>query len=281
MATPSGRILTAEDRVFDGVHTTWHTEHWCKNSADVDALLSIPFVPVSYDFSGLEGIRQVTGDHGIVMASLSDPACIAMELMEFGAATVWALTETDHYAMVMEELHRRIMANLENMLKGGMVDLYRICGPEYLTPPYLPPRFFARFVVPYVSEMTELIHQYGGLVRVHSHGKIGRVLGLIHEIGADALDPCEAPPDGDITLQDIKQQVGGTMCLFGNLQLKLLEHGSAAEVAAAVRLSMDSAKGEGGFVIMPTASPINVPLAPKTAENYRVFIETALELGQY
>jgi uroporphyrinogen-III decarboxylase len=107
------------------------------------------------------------------------------------------------------------------------------------------------------------------------------VLGFIKAMGADALDPCEAPPDGDISLKDIKQQVGDTMCLFGNMQLKLLEHGSTADVRAAVQLAMDSAKGEGGYVIMPTASPINVPLAPKTIENYRVFIETALELGQY
>ncbi|NLG23899.1 MAG: hypothetical protein GX558_00975, partial [Clostridiales bacterium] len=279
--TPSGRVLTATDRIYDGVHTTWHTEHWCKTPDDVDAYLSIPFVPVEYDASGYAAMRAETGDHGIIMASVGDPACTAMEIMEFGEATVWALSEPDHYKETMDELHRRNMINLENLLAAGPVDLYRICGPEYLTPPYLPPRYFERFVAPYVADMVALIHRHGSLARIHSHGRIGRVLDMIRSCGADALDPIEGPPDGDIELAEVKERIGDTMCLFGNLQLKLLENGAEREVREAVRRAMDAAKGDTGYVIMPTASPINVPLNPNTERNYKVFIETALELGRY
>jgi hypothetical protein len=44
---------------------------------------------------------------------------------------------------------------------------------------------------------------------------------------------------------------------------------------------MQAAKKGGGFVIMPTAAPINIPLNPSTVENYKVFINTALEEGGY
>ena len=71
------------------------------------------------------------------------------------------------------------------------------------------------------------------------------------------------------------------MCICGNLQLKLLEYGSREDVAQAVRNCMAAAKEGGGYIIMPTAAPINVPLAKKTEENYLCFIETALELGEY
>lgn len=37
----------------------------------------------------------------------------------------------------------------------------------------------------------------------------------------------------------------------------------------------------GGFILMPTAAPINVPLSPATEENYRAFIEAGLEFGGY
>lgn len=281
VVTPSGRELRWQEKVFDDVQTVWHTEHICKSLEDVDAYMSIPYVQPQYDWSDLARVSSETGNDGIIMASLSDPACTAMEMMEFGEATVWALTETEHFAETMDELHRRGMKNLKCMLDGGMVDLYRICGPEYITPPYLPPRFFERFVLPYVADMTQLIHSYGGLVRIHSHGKIGRVLDMIAECGADALDPCEAPPDGDIELCDIKRQVGEKMCLFGNMQLKMLEHGTPDAIRAEVKKCMDSAKAGGGYVIMPTASPINMPLRTKTEENYRVFIDAALEYGQY
>jgi len=278
--TPLGE-LTHTIRVSDKVNTTWHTERLCKTTKDVDAYLSIPYEPVAYDYSDYGRILREVGDRGIIMASLEDPVCTAMELMEFGQATVWAMTETDHFQKTIDILHERTMNNLKNMLKIAVVDLYRICGPEYMTPPFLPPMFFGRFVTPYLREMTRLIHQYGGKVRIHSHGKINKVLKDILKSGADAIDPCEAPPDGDITLAQIKKQIGEKMCIFGNIQLKMLEHGSQDDVKKEVSLCMESAKSGGRYVIMPTASPINFPLSPKTEGNYKVFIETALEIGGY
>jgi uroporphyrinogen-III decarboxylase len=273
--------LTSSHRVYDNLMTTWQTERWCKTTADVDKFLSVPFVPVTYDDSDYTRIQNEAGGRGIIMSDAADPAYLAMELMEFGESTVWAMTETEHFAKTAEEMHRRNMINLENMLKTRVVDLYRICGPEYLTPPYLPPSYFSRFVTPYLKEMTELIHKYGGLVRIHSHGKIGKVIDEILSCGADALDPCEGPPDGDITLRELKERAGNQMCLFGNIQLKALEHADTHEIREIVKSCMDDAKEGGGYVIMPTAAPINIPLSPKTEENYRVFIDTALEFGKY
>lgn len=281
VVTPSGRALTWTNKEYKDVVTTWHVEHICKTPQDVDDYLSIPFVPQTYSAADFPRISREVGEHGIVMASVGDPACTAMEIMEFGEATVWAMTETEHFAQAMAELHRRNMINLENMLKAQDVDLYRICGPEYLTPPYLPPSFFERFVAPYVKDMTDLIHRYGGLVRIHSHGKVKHVLDMILSCGADAIDPCEAPPDGDIELGELKRRVAGKLCVFGNLQLKLLEHATTQQVRDTVIQCMREAKDGYGYVIMPTAAPINIPLSDKTEANYKTFIETALEYGAY
>ena len=60
--------------------------------------------------------------------------------------------------------------------------------------------------------------------------------------------------------------------VWGNIELKLLEQGTPGQVRAEVRKIMSQAKAGGGFVLMPTAGPINVPLAPKTEANYKAFI---------
>jgi uroporphyrinogen-III decarboxylase len=276
-----GRKLTSSYRIYDNVHTRWTTEHWCKTLEDVDVFLSIPFEPVIYYDTDYVRIYNEVGENGIIMSSIGDPNDALINMMEFGEALVWAMTETEHFTKSMDEIHRRNMINLENMLNTRIVDLYRICGAEVMTPPYLPLSFFKRFVTPYNKEMTELIKSHGAHVRLHSHGKIATVLDEILSCGADALDPCEAPPDGDITLGKLKERVDGQLCLFGNLQLKLLEHADISEVREEVIRCMESAKNGGGYVIMPTAGPINVPLSSKTEDNYNMFIETALEYGQY
>jgi uroporphyrinogen-III decarboxylase len=278
--TPHGD-LTSTYKIFDNVHTTWVTEHWCKNLEDVDKALSVPYEPVAFNAADRGRIDREVGDNGIVMDSVADPLWAAADLMEFGDYTVWALTEPGHFAGVIEAMHARCMENLRRRLDAGPCDLYRICGPEYATPPYLPPDFFDRFVTPYVKEMTDLIHSRGALVRLHCHGKIGQVLDCIVRTGADAVDPCEAPPDGDIELADVKRRVGDRLTVCGNLQLKLLEQGSTEDVAQAVRNCMSAAKQGGRYIILPTAAPINTPLAPKTADNYATFIETALREAPY
>ena len=278
--TPLGG-LTNTYKVFDNVHTTWVTEHWCKNLDDVDKALSVPYEPVTFNAADRVRINHELGDNGIVMDSVADPLWVAADLMEFGDYTVWALTEPDHFTRTIEAMHVRCMENLRRRLDAGPCDLYRICGPEYATPPYLPPAFFDRFVTAYVREMTDLIHSRGALVRLHCHGKIGQVLDYIVATGADAIDPCEAPPDGDIDLADVKRRAGDRLTVCGNLQLKLLEQGSTQEVAQAVQDCMAAAKQGGRYIILPTAAPINTPLATKTAENYATFIATAIENGAY
>jgi len=278
--TPHGD-LTHTARAADNIHTVWQVEHWCKSLDDVDAALSVPYEPAAYDVSDYARIKGEVGERGMIMASLSDPLWLAADLMEFGAYMVWARTEREHFARTVEIMHERCMENLRRMMEVNLVDLYRICGPEYATPPCLPPEYFRRFVVPYVREMVELIHSKGAKVRFHCHGRIGQVLDMILETGADAIDPCEGPPDGDIPLSEVKRRVGGKMCVFGNIQIKLLEHATGADVEKTVRECMDAAKDRGGYVIMPTAAPISVPLAKKTEENYLRFLDAALKYGRY
>ena len=273
--------LSQTEKVADDVRTVWRTERWCKSIDDVEAALAVPYVPLEYDGSDLSRIRAEVADNGIVMSSVGDPLLHAAELMGFGDFTVWAMTETAHFARTIEILSERVLENLSRMLDAAQVDLYRICGPEYATPPFLPPHLFDRFVEPHVSEMVRLIHGRGAKARLHCHGRVSKVLDAIARTGADGLDPCEPPPDGDISLVDVKGRVGHCMCLFGNLELKLLETGTAEAVGEAVHQCMRAAKHGGGFVFMPTAAPINVPLAPQTEANYMRFIDAALEGGQY
>ena len=279
--TIGGRKLTQCDRTIHGLYTTWRTEHLCKDTDDVDAVVSIPYKPVTYATDDIARIQGELGDHGILMPTVSDPAYLAMSLMEFGESTVWAMTEPEHFEEVVQELHRRNMNNLRCMLETTPGDLYRITGPEYMCPPYMPPAYFERFMLPYLSEMVQLIHAHGRLARIHCHGKIARVLDMLVETGCDGIDPCEETPDGDITLEELKARVGDRLCLFGSMQLKMLECCSTEEVIRQTRRMMLAGKPGGRFVLMPTAAPIDVPLKKLTEDNYRAYIDTALEYAAY
>lgn len=286
--TPRGELRSLH-RVDDDIHTVWTLEHLLKTIDDVDKYLSFDWEQADeLDLNKFAKTQNQLGDNGIMLPTVSDPICEAAELFEMGQFLVFAITQTDKIRYLMDNIHERQIAHLNSVLQAGVSAgvkwsecLFRICGPEYATPPYLSPEYFATLVMPYVKRMSDILHQYGAKVRVHCHGKIASVIDQIMQMQPDALDPIEPPPDGDITLGDVKKRIGDRVCLFGNIELKLLEHGKPDQVRDFVIDALGQAKAGGGFVCMPTAAPINEPLSPKTEQNYRVFIETALEYGRY
>jgi len=143
--TPRGDLRSVKQATAD-VYTTWQVEHWCKGLDDVDRALSVPYQPADYDASDLGRVRAELGDHGVVMASIGDPAYLAADLMSFQDFLMWAFEETDHFAHAVAVIAERVMENLRRQLDCCVVECYRIVGPEYFTPPYLPPAMFQRFV---------------------------------------------------------------------------------------------------------------------------------------
>ena len=278
-----GRELVRVSSHSDTVNTTWTLEHPVKDLADLQAYLGLPFEPGEPDFRRLERAwRDLEGTRGLPLVSVGDPICEIAEAFEFGSFTVHAITETEAIVAALDRLHERYKARLRRILTGPVQNVvFRICGPEYATPPYLPPELFRRFVTRYDAEYIRMIRAAGGFPRLHSHGRIGKVLDQIVEMAPDALDPLEPPPDGDVTVAELKDAVGGRLCLTGGIELKHLEAGDGGFVEHLVRETMAAGKPGGRFILMPTAAPINIPLSPKTEDNYQRFIDTALEAGAY
>ena len=119
------------------------------------------------------------------------------------------------------------------------------------------------------------------MTRIHSHGKIAKVLDHFLELGAEALDPIEPPTQGDITLAEAKKKCAGRMCLCGGIELVELENGTPESVDKLVKSCMDQAKAGGGYMMLPTACPINTPLSKRTEANYYTFIKSAIKYGNY
>jgi len=277
-----GRDLTLTTSRSDDIMTTWTREHLCKNLDDLHAYLRIPWEPGQADFSALNLAWQRLEDrHGLPMLDMGDPLCEVASLFDMEDFVVLAMTETDAFVAAMDQLHEKYTETLRRVLTGPVKDcVFRIYGPEYATPPFLPPELFAKFVTRYDTLYGRMMRDAGVFPRIHCHGKIARVLEEIRKIDPVLLEPVEPPPDGDITIAQLKRQLPDTV-LCGGLELKYIETADAKFIDALVRDLIAQGKPGGRYIILPTAAPINIPLREKTAANYRQFIETALDAGKY
>jgi hypothetical protein len=272
-----GRELTARTRRDRDVDTVWQTEHLLKDADDLAAYLTLPELPPpgEPDPRPVHEAETSIGESGIVMIDTPDPICQAASLFDMGVFTVLASTEPELFTRLVDRFAAALLLRTEAISRALPGRLWRIYGPEYAVAPYLHPRWFRRYVVPYDRQMIELIHDGGGFARIHAHGRVGQVLTDIVAMGADAIDPLEPPPQGDSLLSQVRAD-HPDLVLFGNIEIADIEGLEPGEFRSKVESALhQGAKGGRPFVLMPSASPYGRHLAPRTLANYRVLVEMA------
>jgi len=266
--------LTRKDR---DVNTTWVIEPLLKNLEDLKYYLSLPSPePGSTpDTTSIHETEKQLGDSGIVMIDTPDPLCEAAALFEMEAFMIIAYTETKLFQRLLQRFASVIQPQTESIAKALPGRLWRIYGPEYASPPFLPPSLFETFVISYDEPMIKAIQQFGGYARIHAHGRLKAILGSIASTGCDGLDPIEPPPQGDVSLRYVRERYGEQLVLFGNLEASDIENLSVDEFRQKVLLAIEEGmSGSGrGFVLMPSACPYGRILSPLAYEKYQTIIE--------
>jgi hypothetical protein len=277
--TIAGRTLTQTTKRECQINTIWTVEPLLKNANDVEAYLTVPddVFAEHIDIAPLLAEESVLGERGIVMVDTEDPLCAAASLMSMEDYTVLAFSAPSLFHQLLEKMARRIRPRTVEVSRRFPGRLWRIYGPEYASEPYLPPRLFDEYVVRYVTPMIREIHARGGYARVHCHGRLRNILDMIAGMGADGLDPIEPPPQGDMTLREVRQRHGKQLVLFGNLEAADIERLPPSQFTEVVKRALDEGTaGTGrGFVLQPSACPYGRDLTPFTMPNYETMVRLA------
>jgi len=271
------RVFTSLTRQDPDINTIWTVEHLLKNIDDLKAFLEVelPELTGEPDISVVLNAEEKLGDSGIVMIDTPDPLCLAAQLFDMETYMVIALTAPVLLHQLLDRFASILLAKTEIIARKLPGRLWRIYGPEYASPPYLPPTLFREYVVRYDKQMVDSIHRYGGYVRIHSHGNLHAILDDIVSIGCMALDPIEPPPQGDVDLSYVRRKYGKKLVLFGNLEITDIENLPSAEFSQKVYQAIEQGTfGAGrGFVLMPSASPYGRHLSDISLKNYEKMIE--------
>jgi uroporphyrinogen decarboxylase len=100
------------------------------------------------------------------------------------------------------------------------------------------PDCFEKFVFPYFRKLTELGHEFGKHVILHSCGSIFKVIPRLLELGVDVLHPLQAKA-ANMDAQTLSQFKGKVTFLGGIDTQDLLMNGSSEDIKADVRRVID------------------------------------------
>jgi len=279
----AGRIMTSLTRQDREIDTIWTLEHLLKSSDDLSAYLELPDEVFNEEIhiDNLLSEDKELAERGIVMIDTEDPICAAASLFSMEDFTIIALTEQKLFHNLLEKLSRHIYARTEKTAKAFGGHLWRIYGPEYATEPYLPPHLFKEYVVRWTGPMVETIQKYDGFARIHCHGRLRAVLDYIVQMGADAIDPVEPPPLGDVELEYVRRKYGKDLVLFGNIEIADIENTEPGQFEKIVQKTLiDGTAGQGkGFVLMPSSAPNGRTITPAVMKNYETMVRLATKFN--
>lgn len=278
------RILTQHTRKDLDINTIWTLEHFLKDEEDLQAYLRLP-----HDFNvGIPDIDTVLiaeeelGDTGIIMIEIGDPLLELASLFSMEDYTITAMLEQEIFKQGLDLMKKIVEGKARKLAQLLPERLWRIYGPEYATPPFLPPYLYKEYVVDYDRDLIDIIKMSNGVARVHQHGNLSGVLNHVKELGCQGLDPIEPSPQGDVTLQEVRQALGDGFVLFGNLEINDIEMLEPKEIEEKVKVALSQGPDQNGssFILMPSASPYGRKLPVHTLNNYKKIVEIMEHMGK-
>jgi uroporphyrinogen-III decarboxylase len=278
--TPLGD-LTSEHRQDEENASGATTEHFCKDIADLEKVLSIPYEPVEPDLTAFHEAGSKLGDAGLMMLGIGMPIGVAYGLAHPETFAIWTLTERETLARFTEEMFEREYAFLKKALAKGAGPVFFAVGTEFVAPPMCSPAAFDALITPFDGPLFELIHSHGGKVLVHHHGNVSAILERIADLGADGIQPIEEPPIGDCTMAEAKRRIGNRVCLVGSVQYDDFARLPPDEMEELVRRQIRDAAPGGGMILAPTAGPYAAHLTERQQENTIRFIDAGHKWGRY
>lgn len=261
--------------LIDGLRGyTWNTYHvpWLDGKATPGPLRDVP----AYFFDTIDAVRRRVGDEVSVHGEVFSPLTHYMELFGYEAALTTFIENPKKVHAVLEQLTVSSVTWAVAQARHG-VDAV-LMSSAFVGGPFLSPRMYREFVVPWEKRVTDAVKAEGVPVYTHTCGRIGDRLELMVETGTQGLDTLDPPPLGNTELAAAKAQVGDRVFIKGNMNAVeiLLAHDADQVIAHATDRIVTGAPG-GGYILSTACS-----VAPKVAPwKLELLTPLAEEIGQY
>jgi len=271
--TPNGTLQRITEHIG---YSRRVVESLLKNEKDIEIWLSLPHDLGEIDPSPFYYWEKKLGDDGIAICSTGDPISIVVNLFRMDDFLKYCIIKPELIEEMLKKALEIQIPFLTSVMEKG-IKRFWISGSEHVTPTFIAPKYFSRFVTKYDREIVKLIHEYNGIAYIHCHGRINDILQEFLKMDIDVLDPLDPPPQGDTDLSKAKKLIGHKICLVGNIDSNnVMVQGTPETVINAVRRCIDAAAYGGGYILQPTSGSIfDTPL-----ENIETLIKAGRKYGK-
>ena len=221
--TPYGPLFEVHKFTVD---RTWRcVEFLAKKAEDLPALRwLLARRIIRFDPQAFEVGAAFIGDRGVPQFWVPKSPYLAL-------AQQWMRYQDFVYALAdqrqeVEEIMAVIDASYdplyEQLAASGRLQILNF--GENIAMAYLSRRYFERYLIPWYEKRCGQLRQAGIWTHVHIDGYFGPLLPYLADLPFDGLEALTPKPQGDVTLEAIKEHIGDKVLLDGIPAVLFLEH---------------------------------------------------------
>ena len=273
--TPEGTLRSVFTKSTVG-KPGYEKEYLLKAPEDINKILAVPYQPYPFCAAPFYAVEQTLGERGITMFGLDHAMYGLQRLTGSENFAYWSIECRGKLLEAIDVFSQRIREQAVCAFDAGLKPVFGWVGPELCIPPLMSPNDFHEFVFQFDKPLVDLIHERGGYVWVHCHGKMGPVLERFVEMEVDVLNPIEPPPMGDITLTEAFARVGDKMGLEGNIEVNELMTATCERICNLVHNTVEAGMGRR-FILCPSSKYMEWPYPDeRLIENLMTFIREGI-----
>jgi hypothetical protein len=262
--------------VSTGNRPGYHKTYFLKEPADIRKLLSLPYEPYPVSADNWQRREAEVGDRGFAMFGLDHAMYGLQRLIGSESFALWSWEAEELMLEAMTCFAGRLLDHARQALAAGVRGVYGWVGPELCIPPLMSPAHFDRYVTALDKPLIDLIHEGGGHVWVHCHGRMGPVLERFADLGVDVLNPIEPPPMGDLSLEQAFGRVGNRLGLEGNIETHDLMTGTPDALRPKIAAALEAGRGRR-FIFCPSSGyDENVEPSRQEILNWRFYLQESV-----
>ncbi len=192
--------------------------------------------------------------------------------MEFSYKLFDAPEEIDKDAQSLLELG---LGNAQRMIDIGFDCVYTASDIADNHGVFFNPEQLDRFVLPYLDQWANRVHEMGVFGLLHTDGDISTCLDAIADTAIDGIQAID--PVAGMDIRKVQKEVQGRLCLCGNVDCGELLFGPEEKIFNSTRDLLQDCKGGGGFILGAS----NAVQRETPIDNYRAMIRAWEEFGKY
>lgn len=270
--------LHSIDRISTVGEPSYTIEHMIKEPEDLDKLLSMEYEPFDFSPEGFCKTQAEVGDRGVVLFGLDHAAYALQRLTGSETFAYFSVDCRDKLHEVISVYAGRLREYTKTVLSAGVIAPFQWVGPELFIPPLLSPDDFMDFVYQYDKPICDDIHNAGGYVWVHCHGKVANFIEDFIDMGVDILNPLEPPKNGDIDLEAAVQKYSNRIGWEGNIEIQEILQASPERLKELIETCVAAGNKSGRFILCPSAGYMEYPFPDQRyIDNLMLYLEYGYE----